>query len=85
MANPTLRTTTADPETSRVKVPPHSLEAEQAVLGGLMLDNRRFDDVSEVITAKDFYRQDHQLIFGAVERLAGDGEPLDVVLSLIPL
>ncbi|MDY6798737.1 MAG: replicative DNA helicase [Pseudomonadota bacterium] len=79
MANPTLRTTTADPETSRVKVPPHSLEAEQAVLGGLMLDNRRFDDVSEVITAKDFYRQDHQLIFGAVERLAGDGEPLDVV------
>ncbi|HCW90336.1 MAG TPA: replicative DNA helicase [Marinobacter sp.] len=79
MANPTLRTTTADPETSRVKVPPHSLEAEQAVLGGLMLDNRRFDDVSEIITAKDFYRQDHQLIFGAAERLAGDGEPLDVV------
>jgi replicative DNA helicase len=79
MANPTLKTTTADLETSRVKVPPHSLEAEQAVLGGLMLDNRRFDDVSEIITAKDFYRQDHQLIFGAVERLAGDGEPLDVV------
>ena len=78
MANLNLRPTT-DLETSRVKVPPHSLEAEQAVIGGLMLDNRRFDEVSEIITSADFYRQDHRLIFGAVERLASESEPMDVV------
>ena len=66
MAKPTLKPASSDLETSRIKVPPHSVEAEQAVLGGLMLDNRRFDEVSEIISAGDFYRQDHRLIFGAV-------------------
>ena len=79
MANPTLKADAVDLETSRIKVPPHSVEAEQAVLGGLMLDNRRFDEVAEMISASDFYRQDHRLIFGAVERLASESEPLDVV------
>jgi len=79
MANPTPKTAPVDLETSRVKVPPHSVEAEQAVLGGLMLDNRRFDEIAEMISASDFYRQDHRLIFGAVERLASESEPLDVV------
>ncbi|MDX1755827.1 MAG: replicative DNA helicase [Marinobacter sp.] len=79
MANPNLKPASTDLETSRVKVPPHSLEAEQAVLGGLMLDNRRFDEVAEVISSEDFYRQDHRLIFAAAERLFGDSEPLDVV------
>jgi replicative DNA helicase len=79
MANPNFQAVSTDPETSRIKVPPHSVEAEQAVLGGLMLDNRRFDEISEIISAADFYRQDHRLIFGAAERLAGEGEPLDVV------
>jgi len=79
MANPNLKPASSDLETSRVKVPPHSLEAEQAVLGGLMLDNRRFDEVSEVISSEDFYRQDHRLIFAAAERLASESEPLDVV------
>jgi replicative DNA helicase len=79
MANPNFQAVSTDPETSRIKVPPHSVEAEQAVLGGLMLDNRRFDEIAEIISAADFYRQDHRLIFGAAERLAGDGEPLDVV------
>src|SRR5690554_6371274 len=79
MANPTLKTASIDPEIRRIKVPPHSVEAEQAVLGGLMLDNRRFDEISEIISAGDFYRQDHRLIFGAVERLASESEQLDVV------
>jgi replicative DNA helicase len=79
MANPNFTPVKTDPETSRIKVPPHSVEAEQAVLGGLMLDNRRFDEVAEIISASDFYRQDHRLIFGAAERLSGDSEPLDVV------
>lgn len=79
MANSSFKVSMPDPETSRIKVPPHSVEAEQAVLGGLMLDNRRFDEVSEVIAAVDFYRQEHRLIYGAVERLAAESEPLDVV------
>lgn len=79
MATSSFKASSADLETSRVKIPPHSVEAEQAVLGGLMLDNRRFDEVAEVITAADFYRQDHRLIYAAVERLASESEPLDVV------
>jgi len=68
-----------DAETRQIKVPPHSIEAEQAVLGGLMLDQARFDEVAELVTAPDFYRQDHRLIFAAIERLASEGDPLDVV------
>ncbi|MFW5824348.1 MAG: replicative DNA helicase [Marinobacter sp.] len=79
MATSSFKASSADLETSRVKIPPHSVEAEQAVLGGLMLDNRRFDEVAEVITSSDFYRQDHRLIYAAVERLASESEPLDVV------
>ena len=79
MATSSFKASSADLETSRVKIPPHSVEAEQAVLGGLMLDNRRFDEVTELITASDFYRQDHRLIYAAVERLATESEPLDVV------
>ncbi|MDX5299964.1 MAG: replicative DNA helicase, partial [Gammaproteobacteria bacterium] len=51
----------------------------QAVLGGLMLDNGKWDLVAEIVTAEDFYRNEHREIFGAIERLAGDGHPLDVV------
>ena len=54
MAKPNLKPASTDLETSRIKVPPHSVEAEQAVLGGLMLDNRRFDEISEIISAADF-------------------------------
>ena len=70
---------TADYETSRIKVPPHSLEAEQAVLGGLMLDNNGFDDVSEIVTDVDFYRRDHRLIYSAMFQLAEQTKPFDVI------
>ena len=49
-----------------LKVPPHSIEAEQAVLGALMLDNSRWDVVSEVLLTTDFYRKEHRLIFAAM-------------------
>lgn len=62
-----------------VRVPPHSVEAEQAVLGGLMLDNNTWDTVADRITAEDFYRRDHQLIFTAIAELAGRSEPSDAV------
>ena len=68
-----------DPETSKVKMPPHSLEAEQAVIGGLMLDNNGFDDVSEIVSDVDFYRRDHRLIYNAMFQLAEQAKPFDVI------
>ena len=59
--------------------PPHSVEAEQAVLGGLLLDTAAWDNVADAVTQDDFYRPDHRLIFGAVAALAAEGKPCDVV------
>jgi replicative DNA helicase len=58
---------------------PHSVEAEQAVLGGLMLDNKRLDAVLEVVTEEDFFRDDHRQIFRMMRRLADDSQPLDAI------
>ena len=63
----------------RLKVPPHSIEAEQSLLGGLMLDHQSWDKIADVITAGDFYRKDHRLIFAAIASLAEDANPCDVV------
>ncbi|HKT72721.1 MAG TPA: replicative DNA helicase [Steroidobacteraceae bacterium] len=60
-------------------MPPHSVEAEQAVLGGLMLDAAAWDNVADALRAEDFYRHDHKLIFEAIGTLAGDAKPCDVV------
>jgi replicative DNA helicase len=60
-------------------VPPHSVEAEQAVIGGLLLDTSAWDNVADAIRQEDFYRPDHQLIFEAIGSLAGAGKPCDVV------
>ena len=68
-----------DAETESLKLPPYSLEAEQAVLGGLMIDNSTWDQVSDVVMEADFYRQDHRLIYGAIFDLAEKNEPYDVV------
>src|SRR5688572_5701037 len=62
-----------------IRVPPHSVEAEQAVLGGLMLDNRTWDAIADRLVATDFYRRDHQLIFAAIAELNSKGEPSDAV------
>jgi replicative DNA helicase len=62
-----------------LRVPPHSLEAEQSVLGGLMLDNSAWDQIADLIREHDFYRHDHQLIFRAVVALADASDPFDVV------
>ena len=62
-----------------LKTPPHSIEAEQSVLGGLLLDNESWDQVADRVCEQDFYRQDHRLIFRSIVHLAGDGQPYDVV------
>ncbi|PCF94170.1 replicative DNA helicase [Vreelandella nigrificans] len=69
----------ADKETAALKLPPHSLEAEQSVLGGLMLDNQAWDNVSERLVADDFYRYEHRLVFNVMIHLAESGQPLDVI------
>lgn len=62
-----------------VKTPPHSIEAEQAVLGGLLLDPQAWDNVADVIVDEDFYRPDHRLIFQSIGVLSTSGKPCDVV------
>jgi len=62
-----------------VRVPPHALEAEQAVLGGLMLNDEAWFTISDVVTVKDFYRAQHRIIFDAMYSLANQNEPLDVI------
>ena len=59
--------------------PPHSVEAEQALLGGLLLDAAAWDNIADAVTREDFYRPDHQLIFEAIAHLAGEGKACDVV------
>ncbi len=66
-------------DTAELKLPPHSLEAEQAVLGGLMLEASAWDKIADVITAEDFYRHDHRLIFQAIDELVSRQQPVDVV------
>ncbi|MBI5612802.1 MAG: replicative DNA helicase [Gammaproteobacteria bacterium] len=62
-----------------LKLPPQSIEAEYAVLGGLLLDNTRFDQIADKISAADFYRKEHRLIFSAISALCAENNPADVV------
>ncbi|MFP6843843.1 MAG: replicative DNA helicase [Thalassolituus sp.] len=66
-------------ESSSARVPPHSVEAEQSVLGALMLDERAWESVSETIQDNDFYRHEHRLIFRSIAHLTASEQPIDVV------
>lgn len=68
-----------DAATEALKVPPHSIEAEQSVLGGLMLDNATWDQIADLLTEDDFYRRDHRLIYRAISELGEIGTPFDVI------
>jgi replicative DNA helicase len=69
----------ADPQLDALKVPPHSVEAEQSVLGSLLIENDAWDRIGDVIREDDFYRFDHRLIFQHVARLIEKNRPADVV------
>ena len=69
----------ADDQIKNLKLPPHSIEAEQSLLGGLLIDNSALDQVGDTISSKDFYRQDHRLIFIHINDLINSGNPADVV------
>src|SRR2546423_4339521 len=78
MAQP-IPQTSSDSQLLNLKVPPHSIDAEQSVLGGLLIDNGAFDKVGDVVTDGDFYRDDHRRIFRHISRLIERGKPADVV------
>ena len=68
-----------DAQMDALRIPPHSLQAERAVLGGLMLDNSSWDRVADQVSEQDFYHREHQLIFSAIASLADADRPLDLV------
>jgi replicative DNA helicase len=79
MTEPAISSKTVDLAAESLKIAPQSIEAEQAVLGGLMLDNEAWDKISDIVVEEDFYRRDHRLIFRAIAALADKGSPFDVV------
>ena len=66
-------------ETISIKAPPNSTEAEQSLLGGLMLDNNAWEKIADIIVKDDFYRKDHQIIFNGISKLIESAEACDVV------
>jgi replicative DNA helicase len=62
-----------------LKLPPHSIEAEQSVIGGLLLDNNAIDKIVGVLNPADFYRHDHRIIFEHIGKIIGKNDPADIV------
>ncbi|MCM1129694.1 MAG: replicative DNA helicase [Alistipes senegalensis] len=69
----------ADPQLESLRTPPHSIEAEQSVLGGLLLDNAAWDRIADLLGPEDFYRFDHRLVFQHIARLIAASRPADVI------
>ncbi len=68
-----------DQITESLKLPPHSIDAEQSILGGLLLNNDSWDHIAGIVNEDDFYRRDHRLIFKAIREQIEEGKPCDVV------
>jgi replicative DNA helicase len=80
MVNPrNTQTIKSDAQTDAIKMPPHSFEAEQSVLGGLVLDNQKWEVVAELVVASDFYSRPHRMIFESASILLDSGLPLDLI------
>ncbi|HEU4709378.1 MAG TPA: DnaB-like helicase N-terminal domain-containing protein, partial [Methylophilaceae bacterium] len=69
----------ADDSLETLKLPPHSVEAEQSVLGGLLLENEALDKIADILTGGDFYRHDHRLIYEHICKLIERNKPADIV------
>ncbi len=72
----------ADPQLLALRVPPHSVEAEQSLLGGLLLDNQAWEKIADLVSIDDFYRDDHRRIFRHIGKLIEASRPADVVTVL---
>ena len=68
-----------DAQLEALKVPPHSLEAEQSVLGGLLLENAASDRVADIVGTEDFYSESHRVLYKTIMDLIADNKPADVV------
>lgn len=69
----------AENQLDNLKLPPHSVEAEQSLLGGLLIENEAIDKVADIISSGDFYRHDHRLIFQHIMKLIEANQPADIV------
>ena len=69
----------SDKQIAQLRIPPHSIEGESSVLGGLLLDNNAWDRVGDLLTDQDFYRAEHKLIYAAVGALINATKPADVI------
>ena len=69
----------SDTEVAKLRIPPHSIESESSVLGGLLLDNGAWDRVGDLLKDVDFYRHEHRLIFSAIAALVNASKPADVI------
>ena len=76
---PPMNSAPADPQIESLRIPPHSIEAEQSVIGGLLRDNAAWDRIADFMHADDFYRYDHRIIFEQMIRLINSGKPADVI------
>ncbi|MET0267576.1 MAG: replicative DNA helicase [Duganella sp.] len=69
----------SDPQVDSLRVPPHSIEAEQSVIGGLLRDNAAFDRIADMMHPDDFYRYDHRIIFEQIVKMINGSKPADVI------
>ena len=79
MADPLLNDVPSRSRDRAIRVSPHSVEAEQAVLGGVLIDNDAWDRIAGILTSANFYRNDHRIVFEAVSALCDEGQPCDAV------
>ncbi len=79
MSSPDLPEFVPDRQIAQLRIPPHSLEGESSVLGGLLLDNAAWDRVGDMLSDTDFYRYEHRLIYAAIGTLVNADKPADVV------
>src|SRR5690349_20683250 len=73
------RNAPGDVQVESLRLPPHSVEAEQAVLGGLLLSNSAFDRIGDVVGESDFYRADHRILWRTLTKLIDESKPADVL------
>ena len=69
----------SDRQIAQLRIPPHSIEGESSVLGGLLLDNAAWDRVGDILMDDDFYRYEHRLIYAAIGTLVNGSKPADVI------
>src|SRR2546428_14102978 len=79
------RNSAAAPLLVALRFPPHSVEAEQSLLGALLIDNQAFDRIADLVAGEDFYRDDHRRIWRHIAKLVEASRPADVVTVAEPI